>query len=177
MKVNFECNNNYNRCSGSKPQSFGAKMPIEDVILLITSVKKDCAESIGDFYESAARRLVNRARLPYQDNMVCKDNILSDAFANLYTLLEQVKSFPSNVVKLVRDNKNVFNIVNADNKEILGSGNTPMVALDNAYVMRSRYELAPKFWGHKIPLRVFVENKAGNKDITEQVIIDFAQNM
>ena len=95
-------------------------------------------------------------------------------YGKLNATLEHVDKLKGKVMSLVEEKlpngEKMFKIVNED-KKVLGSHKEPIVALDNAFVMRSIYELAPKYWGDKLPLRALVENQEKIGRITEQDVL------
>ena len=100
-------------------------------------------------------------------------------YSKLNAILEHVDKLKGKVMSLVEENlpngEKIFKIVNEDNK-VLGSHKEPIIALDNAFVMRYKCELAPEYWGEKMPLRVLVENQDKIGRITEQDVLAKALN-
>ena len=92
-------------------------------------------------------------------------------YGKLNAILDHVDKLKGKVMSLVEEKlpngEKIFKIVNEDNK-VLGSHKEPIIALDNAFVMRYKYELAPEYWGNKMPLRVLVENQEKIGRITEK---------
>ena len=95
-------------------------------------------------------------------------------YGKLNAILEHVDKLKGKVMLLVEEKlpngEKMFKIVNENNK-VLGSHKEPIIALDNAFVMRYKYELAPKYWGDKLPLRVLVESQEKIGRITEQDVL------
>ena len=100
-------------------------------------------------------------------------------YGKLNAILDHVDKLKGKVMSLVEEKlpngEKIFKIVNEDNK-VLGSHKEPIIALDNAFVMRYKYELAPEYWGDKMPLRVLVENQDKIGRITEQDVLAKALN-
>ena len=100
-------------------------------------------------------------------------------YSKLNAILEHEDKLKGKVMSLVEEKlsngEKIFKIVDEDNK-VLGSHKEPIIALDNAFVMRYKYELAPEYWGDKMPLRVLVENQDKIGRITEQDVLAKALN-
>lgn len=100
-------------------------------------------------------------------------------YGKLNAILDHVDKLKGKVMSLVEEKlpngEKIFKIVNEDNK-VLGSHKEPIIALDNAFVMRYKYELAPEYWGDKMPLRVLVENQDKIGRISEQDVLAKALN-
>ena len=47
----------------------------------------------------------------------------------------------------------------------------PIKALENAFVMKGKNELAPMYWGHKTPNRVIEENMQKIGEISEKDVL------
>ena len=98
-------------------------------------------------------------------------------YSKLNAILDHVDKLKSKVMSLVEEKlpngEKIFKIVNEDNM-VLGASKEPIIALDNAFVMRGKYELAPEYWGHRLPLRALVESQEKIGRITEKDVLDKA---
>ncbi|MBR6098993.1 hypothetical protein IKP85_04530 [bacterium] len=154
---NYNCNNTYN-------QTFGAVITQKDLELLLKSAN-ETGNVIQDFYQAAAvRRAVDKSKQYAKPVSMMPE---------VYTLLEQVKKFPDSVVSFICERlssgQNIIKVIGSD-KKVLGTGGSPLQALDNAFVWRlnRHVEYAPEYWNHKMPERIFNENRTKNLNATEQ---------
>lgn len=154
----------------TKPQ-FKARFSQKDVNLLMDSAKNE-ALFIQDIMVRSAHRIA--AVCPEKANLTAKT-----MYGRLNVILDHVDSIMGKVLFISNEKfangKKIFKIIN-ENNEILGSANSPIAALENAFVMRGKFELAPVYWGHKLPDRIINERVQKLGEITEQDVISKVLN-
>lgn len=153
--------------------NFGARFSKNDVEILMNSYKEG-ELLLQDVYARTASRMTE---LPAESLKAKLDtNVL---YRRLNVLLEQAEKVKGRSLKLIQevftDGRKLFKIHN-EKSEILGMGETPMRAMEDSFVLRQKYELAPKFWGDKIPERVVREKISQNPPITEEDVFAKALN-
>ena len=157
---------NLNTSINQDTPQFKARFSQKDVKTLMTSAKR-----VASFEKDLIANGVElRTRIKPE-----KAELTANAmYGKLNAILEHVDKLKGKVMLLVEEKlpngEKMFKIVNENNK-VLGSHKEPIIALDNAFVMRYKYELAPKYWGDKLPLRVLVESQEKIGRITEQDVL------
>ncbi len=95
-------------------------------------------------------------------------------YGQLNAILDYIDTLKGQLILLVEENispnsKN-FKIMNEKHK-ILGTSNTPIKALYDAFILDSKYEQAPKFCKQKLPSKFFYEKEREIGDITEKDVL------
>ena len=160
--MNIELNSSI---SQSKPQ-FKARFSQNDVKILMNSAKEE-ANVMQDMFVRGAKRM--KGVCPEKANLTA--NVM---YGRLNAILEHADKVKGKVLSLAEEKLSngtkAFKVLN-ENNEILGLAKTPVAALDNAFVMRGKVELAPMYWGHKLPNRVIEENMQKFGEISEKDVL------
>ena len=165
MLVNFNANH-----KSMNPQ-FQARFSQKDVKTLMNSAKEG-AHFMQDVVALGAERMT--AKVPEKAALSP-----STMYGRLNAILDHVDSLKGKVMSLVEEKLpnggKAYKIMN-ENNEVLGKGARPMAALDDAFVLGGKQELAPKYWGDKLPDRVLAEKSQKLGEITEQDVLAKALN-
>jgi len=148
--------------------NFKARFTTKDIKILMNSAK-DEALFTQNFMRRGAKALDTK-RIKLSGKTL---------YGKLKAILDHVDTLKGKQVSLleekVQGSNTIFKIIN-DNNEVLGTGARPIIALDNAFVIRTRFELAPEYWGDKLPVRLLMGNAKKLGEITPQDILSKALN-
>ena len=157
---------NLNTSINQATPQFKARFSQKDVKTLMSSAKR-----VVSFEQDVIAKGVELRTRIKPENAELTANAM---YGKLNAILEHVDKLKGKVMSLVEEKlpngEKIFKIVNEDNK-VLASNKEPIIALDNAFIMRYKYELAPEYWGDKLPLRALVENQEKIGRITEQDVL------
>ena len=154
MQVNFRTNN--------YTPNFKARFSREDIKTLMKSAEKE-TEFMQDVM---AISVANKTGKPVENIKAELDS--NTKYRSLNAILTHADKVKGKALKLIKED--TYKILN-DYNEILGVGKEPMQALRNAFILRSKYELAPKYWGHRIPNRILEEIIQKQDFVTEEDVL------
>ena len=143
--------------------NFKARFPQKNIEIFMNSAQKD-----ADAMQDSVVRFVYRNTDVMPEKITLNENTI---YGKLNAILEHVDSLKGKIMLLVEEKlpngESIFKIMN-ETKEVLGENKTPITTLENVFVLRSRYELAPQYWGNKLPLRIIDEIEQKNGNITKK---------
>ena len=151
--------------------NFKARFSRKHLEILIDSAQKD-AEAM----QNSVARFVHRITGVKPEKCTMDERII---YGKLNAILEHVDSLKEKVLLLVEEKfsngEKTFKIMN-EAKEVLGENKTPITALESAFILRGRNELAPQYWGNKLPIRLIDEIEQKNGNITKNDVLSKALN-
>ena len=151
--------------SHSKPQ-FKARFSQKDIKILMDSAKQK-ANLMQDMYVRGTQRMTGVT----PEKAKLTEKVM---YGRLNAILEHADKVKGKVLSLAEEKlpngKKAFKVLN-ENNEILGLAENPITALENAFVMKGKNELAPMYWGHKSPNRVIEENMQKIGEISEKDVL------
>ncbi len=163
MQVNF--NSSINQANFN----FKARFPRKHIEIFMDSALKD-----AEVKQNSVMKFVHRNTGVMPEKCPLNESTI---YGKLNAVLEHVDSLKEKVFVLAEEKlsngEKIFKIMN-ETKEVIGENKTPITALESAFVLRGRYELAPQYWGNKLPIRLINEIEQKNGDITKNDVLSKA---